>query len=112
MKIINSRFPDDDDYYDCDYVLKQGKVINTVELDGTIYVDDREDLLIDNDYEAIKAFYDDKRFNELKDKGVFEELSTWNSDIETSNKRMNEALLAIKYRGGQGYYYGWWVLND
>jgi len=96
-----------DFWYDCDYILVKGKTINCVEVDGEIILQNYNDIeLSDNQIELIEKFYS----NPFDGKNL-EELSTWRQDIEESKKRMNDASLAIKYRGGKGYYYGWWILQ-
>ena len=105
MTIKTGPFPYDDLYYDCDYILKNGQEINAAKVDNTLYIDDAKELLDDDDLKLLTAFYDDKPMED------FEELSTWPHDIKNSDKKMRQARLAIKYRGGQGYAYGWWLLK-
>lgn len=107
-----------DFWQDSDYILIKGQSIPAVCVDDEIIYDDGWlDALLDrleftsNEDKKIIAFYTDELLNEKKASGEFEELSTWPIDIEESNNTINKAPLAIKYRGGQGYHYGWWLLN-
>lgn len=106
------------DYYtgdfwiDCDYIMKSGEVIKCVEIDGEIITDEDDDNeLTDDDKKLIGAFYNDELLKEYSRTNKFVELSTWPQDIEKSDAEMNAAKVAIKYRGGSGYHYGWWILK-
>jgi len=97
-----------DFWYDCDYILVNGETIFCVEVDGEIIIEDFCNVELSNENIAlIERFYSYPFNND-----DFEELSTWRQDIEESSKRVNRANLSIKYRGGKGYYYGWWILNN
>ena len=114
-----------DEYYngdfwqDSDYVLIEGNVIPVVCVDDEIIYDEIRMEAITNDWSGftnsqekrIIAFYTDELLDQYKATGQFIELSTWPHEIKESNEAMNKAPLAIKYRGGQGYNYGWWLLN-
>ena len=108
-----------DFWQDSDYILIKGKSIPVVcTEDGEIIYDggwldallDRTEFT-DKEEKKIIAFYTDELFDQYKATGQFVELSTWQMDIKESNKAMNTAPLAIKYRGGEGYYYGWCILT-
>ena len=107
-----------DFWQDSDYILIKGQSIPVVCIDDEIIYDDGWlDALLDRseftskEEKKIIAFYTDDLFNQCKATEQFVELSTWPMDIEESNKAIKTAPLVIKYRGGQGYNYGWWVLN-
>ena len=105
-----------DDYYygemfndNPDYIFKDGQKMPAV-----CYKDNQE-----------LFFYGDSDFNEDELKalddfyknGNAEDSYTpvWNweteDDIKVWNDKINKARLAIKYRGGQGYAYGWHILK-
>ena len=114
-----------DEYYTCDfwqdsdYILIEGKSIPIVCIDDEIIYDElgmeaimsNWDGFTDNQEKRIIAFYTDELFDQYKATGQFVELSTWPQDIKESSEAMKTAPLAIKYRGGQGYNYGWWILT-
>ena len=95
-----------DAFFDSDFILQEGEVLPVIEINGYLIFREYYDDLDEDDIKKIERFYFDD--SSLKD---FEEVSTWSDDIEKSNFRMNESKLAIKYRGGEGYYYGWWILS-
>lgn len=103
-----------DFWYDCDYILRKDKeTIGCIKINNEIILDQLDDYtepLSEEEEKAIIAFYDDEQFKKKKNNEEFEEQSTWPHDIEESDQKMNNAHLAIKYRGGQGYYYSWWIL--
>ena len=108
---------DKDNYYasdfwiDSDYLLIDGNEYSIACIDNDIILYNDELELTKFQTERIIAFYTDDLFDLYKTTGQFIELSTWPMDIEESKKAIKTAPLAIKYRGGQGYNYGWWVLN-
>jgi len=113
-----------EEYYNCDfwidsdYILVNGKSFNAVQVDDEVIINlnDLNDAgildieLTNKQKQAIMNFYDNKQFKLDNASGKIKELSTQTMDIEKSDEKMNNASLAIKYRGGQGYNYGWWVL--
>jgi len=116
---INSEYFRGDFWIDCDYLLKNGKQINIINIGNEIFVWDIEaetgesdpTELTDEDRKLIEAFYDDDKFKKHKESGTFSELSTWSMDIDKSHEKMYKASLSIRYRGGSGYSYGWWILR-
>ena len=96
---------DSDLFIDSDYIVKDGEHLPAVIMDNNLYIMGLENLS-DEDIKAIERFYLDDQ--SLKD---FEELSTWSMDIEESSKKLSLATLGMKYRGGSGYHYSWWILT-
>ena len=101
----DTTFFDNDFWIDSDYLMLKGKVVSVVEIDKEIFINSYQELPKDVE-ELVKTFYDNDK---KSDKEV--ELSTWPQDIKKSAKKMQEASVALKYRGGRGYHYGWWVLR-
>lgn len=98
--------------YNGDYILIKGISYSAVQVDDEIIISGELEIdLTDDERNKIIAFYTDELFDQYKATGQFIELSTWPHEIKESNEAMNKAPLAIKYRGGQGYNYGWWLLN-
>jgi len=95
-----------DAFLDSDYILQEGEALLVIEVDGYLIFRESYDSLDEDDIKKLGRFYFDD--SSLKE---FEEVSTWSDDIEKSKFRMNESKLAIKYRGGEGYHYGWWILS-
>ena len=93
-------------FLDSDYILQEGEALLVIEVDGYLIFRESYDSLDEDDIKKLGRFYFDD--SSLKE---FEEVSTWSDDIEKSKFRMNESKLAIKYRGGEGYHYGWWILS-
>ena len=95
-----------DAFLDSDYILQEGEALLVIEVDGYLIFRESYDSLDEDDIKKLGRFYfDDSSLKEFK------EVSTWSDDIEKSKFRMNESKLAIKYRGGEGYHYGWWILS-
>lgn len=100
-----------DVWADCDYLLKNGESFPVVKLGADIVSLKGWSEFSKGDRGAIQDFYNpDCSREELLACG-FRELSTWKRDIEESSQQMEEARLAIKYRGGRGYHYSWWILR-
>lgn len=98
-------------WYDSDYLTVNGEEYSVICVDDEIILLNDDIDLTTSQTKRLIAFYTDELFDQYKATGQFIELSTWPQDIKESSRAMKAAPLAIKYRGGQGYNYGWWVLN-
>lgn len=98
-------------WHDSDYLLVNGDEYSIICADNEIILLNDDIELTKSQIKRIIAFYTDKLLQKYKASGKFVELSTWPQDIKRSHAIMNTSPLAIKYRGGTGYHYGWWVLN-
>ena len=108
-------------WYDCDYILRKGKeTMDCVKIEDEINIDpingSWENELSEEEEKVLKHFYEDDLLTTrmyghfLKNSSQYERLETYPGEIIKSNEMMNNATLAIKYRGGQGYAYSWFIL--
>ena len=100
-----------DFWIDADYIIKKGLSIPVVGIGSEViinedYLEHYDITLSKKDIKAIEKFY-----SEPADLKGFKELKTFlDSDIKESEKEISNSGLGLKFRGGKGYAYAWWVL--